>query len=413
MPAAPHAPRRPASGTPARRPLRLLDITDFYSDTVSGGVKTYLHAKAAALAGADVEHVIMVPGDGAREERLGGSRLVRAPGHVVPMSPAYRVMLSSRPLARMLREFRPDVIEVGSPFVVPHLLRRALGSSRVPTVGFYHADVIRTFAEPYVTAPWAAPIRVAARMAARTFVRRTYSRFNVTVAASESVARELRDMGVPDVRCVGLGVDLDTFRPRPPEERVDWTRYGVEPGVPVGIYAGRFCAEKRLDVVLDGHARIPPRLRPHLVFVGGGPRLGRMESRGGVQERITVLPYVSGREELARLYASADFYVAAGPGETFGLAIAEAMSCGLPMVVVDRGAAPDRVAGTGVGELYRHGDPASVSQALERLTSRLGPELRQEARAHARRSFDWAETFRALVEIYRELAAGPAPGNGI
>lgn len=396
--------RRPGPDAPASRPLRVLDVTDFFSDTVSGGVKTYLHAKAVALASMGVEHVVVVPGEDAGETRIAGSRLVRVPGWVVPTSRAYRVMLSEEHLAGVLRRFRPDVVEVGSPFIVPHLVRRALGSDSLPTVGFYHADVVRTFAEPYVPARWAAPIRVAARMAARALVRRTYSRFEVTVAASASVARELRELGIADVRCVGLGVDLKTFRPRPPEERVDWTGFGVEPGSPVAIYAGRFCAEKRLDVVLDGHASLPLQRRPHIVLVGGGPHQDRIEARARGQRRLTVLPYVRDREELARLYASADFYLASGPGETFGLSIAEALASGLPAVVVDRGAAPDRVAGTHVGELYRHGDPASAAVALQRLAARLGPGLREEARAHAVRSFDWGVTFASLVGIYRELA---------
>ena len=121
-----------------------------------------------------------------------------------------------------------------------------------------------------------------------------------------------------------------------------------------------------------------------------------------------MLPYVQGRGELARILASADFYLAPGPGETFGLAIAEALACGLPVVVVDRAAGVDRIAGTSAGETYRHGDPASAADALVRMAARFGPEISREARAHAERTFDWRRTFATLVELYRELA--PAAG---
>lgn len=399
------APPTPAAldAAPGRR-LRVADITDFYSDTVSGGVKTYLHAKAAAMEALGIEHVVVVPGDRPGVDRLGATRLVRTRGWRVPVSRSYRVMLSATELRGILERERPDVVEVGSPFIVPHLVRLAMAGRSVPTVGFYHADVVRTFAEPYVPHRLAAPLRVLARMAARVLVRRVYLGFHVTVAASASVARELRELGIPDVRCIGLGVDLETFRPPPALAPVDWRAYGVEPGVRIGIYAGRFCPEKRLDVLLDGHARIPPDRRPHLVLVGGGPDEEALRARARVQGRLSVVPYVRDRAALARLYSSADFYLATGPGETFGLSIAEALACGLPVVAVDRGAAPDRVEGSGVAELYHHGDAESAGAAVVRLVARLSPELRARARRHAERSFDWRRTFEAMAELYYALA---------
>lgn len=400
----------PPSRSRTRRgaPLRVLDVTDFYSETVSGGVKTYLHAKADHLAELGVEHVMVVPGAEDETTSLGATRMHRIQGSVLAVSKAYRVMFSVSRLREILLREKPDVIEVGSPFLVPHLLARAMRDRPVPTVGFYHADIVRTFAEPYVPSRLAAPLRVVARTAARRLVRWVYRGFDATVAASRSVSRELRSLGVPRVHTVGLGVDLETFRPHPPADRLDPSAWDVDEGVPVGIYAGRFCAEKRLDVLLEGHATLPPEERPHLVLVGGGPWLDRIAALAEHRPRLTLLPYVQERAELARLYASADFYLAPGPGETFGLSIAEAMACGLPVVAVDRAAAPDRVEGSGVGELYRHGDARSAGAALRRMASRLHPGLRSRARAHAEAHFDWTHTFAALVDLYRELAPAPA-----
>jgi alpha-1,6-mannosyltransferase len=373
---------------------------------MSGGVKTYLRAKAAAFAALGVPHAIVVPGERTEVSTLGSSTLYRVKGPALAASRAYRVMLSTRTVREILRAERPDVVEVGSPFIVPHLVKRVAGCDYA-TIGFYHADVVRTFAEPYVPNRFAAPLRVLARMAARRLVRRVYSGLDVTVAASESVAADLRALSVPDVRVVGLGVDLDAFHPSSAGNRPDG--WDTEPGMPVALYVGRFCAEKRLDVALDGHERIPMERRPHLVLVGGGPHAKRLRALARLRPRLSVVPYVADRPALARLYASADFYLAPGPGETFCLAIAEAMACGLPVVAVDRGAARDRLDGSGVGELYRHGDPASAALAMERMVARLTPDLRVRARAHAERHFSWSRTFSSLLALYQELiAAGGA-----
>ena len=72
------------------------------------------------------------------------------------------------------------MIEVGSPFLVPHLVRRALRGRAVPTVGFYHSDLVRAYAEPYVELRVAAPLCVLARNGARAFIRSVYTKFDVT-----------------------------------------------------------------------------------------------------------------------------------------------------------------------------------------------------------------------------------------
>lgn len=390
----------------SERPLHVLDVTDFYSETASGGVKTYLEAKAHALAALGVKHTVVVPGAVSGTTSMGPSRVHTIAARPIPMAPAYRAWLSGAPLRSVVERERPDVVEVGSPFLVPRMLGPTLERMGVPTVGFYHADVVRTFAEPYVPSPWAAPLRVLARCAARHFVRRVYGGFDVTVAASRSVAEELVSLGVPRVRSVSLGVDLDLFRPRP-SERSEWRPvWGMEgPARPVGLYVGRFCAEKRLDVLLDGHAQLPVAIRPTLVLVGGGPLEATLHERARRQEGLRVMPYESDRGRLARMYAAADFYLASGPGETFGLSIGEALASGLPVLCVGRGAGPDRLEGSDCGETYAHGRPASAADAMAHLVARLGPELRASARSHAEQTLSWDHTFQRLTELYLSLAA--------
>lgn len=401
-----------ASNGVATDRLRVVDITDFYSDTVSGGVKTYLHAKARHLSAHGVDHAVIVPGDTDGVEALEGGRLHRVKGPVLPFSRAYRLLLSARRVEDILERERPQVIELGSPFVVPHLVRRALRRRRIPLVGFYHADIVRTFAEPYVPHRAAAPLRVAARTVARRLIRSIYDPLDVTVAASPSVAAELRELGVSRVRHISLGVDHETFRPDPPGGPLHPAGDRSRPGTPTAVYVGRFCAEKRIDVLLDGHARIDPSRRPQLVLVGGGPLYDDVAERAKSTDGLFVRDYVSDRETLARLYAGADFYAAPGPGETFGLSIGEALACGLPVVSVARGAGPDRVEGSGVSELYRHGDPDDCAHALQCMTARVRSgeiDLRPRARAWAESTLDWKLTVDRLVELYTELATGIAP----
>ena len=393
--------------------VSVVDVTSFFSETASGGVRTYLTAKARALARPGVRHTIVVPGASTGMEDWEGATLAKIRSPAFPFAPAYRQLVDWRALAEVFDAVNPSVIEVGSPFADPSLVRLALkerrrapsGRPRVPLVGFYHADLVRTFAEPLVDHAVLSPLRVLLRNAARWSIPKIYNRFDATVCASTAVAGELRDLGVRDVHEIPLGVDLETFRPLE-----DANAHPLLPrnGAPVALYVGRLCPEKRLDVLIDGHALLPAEDQPDLFLVGDGNIRNGIVGRAGEGGRVHVLPYVSDREELVRMYNGADFYVAPGPGETFGLSIGEALACGLPVLCVDRGAGPDRIRESGVGELYQHGDPAAVARGMKAMRRHMHPDARDRARDHAERTLDWSTTFDGLLALYNQLvdAAG-------
>jgi len=388
--------------------LRLLDITIFYAEA-SGGVRTYLDAKAEALGRLGISHALVVPGPEDTISRQGGTRVYRLRGPSIPTTSGYRLLTSAQAVERIIQEERPDLIEMGSPFLVPLLVRWATrGGIRPPVVGFYHSDLVRTYAVPCFRGLGrrGQALGVAA---AQRYVRSVYGACDATVAASPAVVDELRAMGVPRVHQIPLGVDLDLFRPERRSGRLR-ERIGIPPGRPVGIFVGRICEEKRLDVVLEAHSRLPPPQRPHLVLVGAGQLRDALHATSSTHPRLTVLPWEHDREALAGLMADADFYLAAGPGETFGLAVAEAMACGLGVLGVASGAVPDRVAGSTVGHLYRNGDVAECARMMAQVAGEAGPSMRLRARAHALQNFGWDRTFRLLLELYGSLAGRPFPG---
>lgn len=382
--------------------LSVVDVTSFFSDTASGGVRTYLTAKARALSRPGIRHTVVVPGATTGFEEWEGGTLARIRSPVFPLAPAYRQLVDWRGLRDVFDTVNPSVIEVGGPFSDPILVRLALAGRRIPLVGFYHADLVRTFAEPFVDHAVLSPLRVILRMTARRMIRSIYNRFDATVCASSSMFKELRSLGVKNVHEVPLGVDLNTFRPL---DRGKSHRLSVPNGAPVALYVGRICPEKRLDVLLDGHAMVPRNERPHLFLVGDGNIRDSIAARARDGGGVTILPYLADREELVRVYNAADYYVAPGPGETFGLSIGEALACGLPVLCVERGAGPDRVRGSGASELYRHGDPADVARRMREMHRHMVPEARARARAHAERTLDWSVTFDRLLALYNQLVA--------
>jgi alpha-1,6-mannosyltransferase len=395
------APPKPRAAAAVRGPLHVLDITKFYHGG-GGGVRTYIDAKIDDFAERGVRHTLVVPGAETRIERRRSTRIYWLRGPRIPFAQGYRFLLAAEAVARVLEVERPDVIEVGSPLLVPKVLEWAQPGQRIPTVGFYHADLVRTYLEPY-TASWPKGFRRLAEKPVRSFARRVYSRFGATVAASPSVVAELSNLGIPRVRAVSLGVDLDLFNPAKRDRRA-LDEFAVPKDRPVMVYAGRLCPEKGTAVLLSALERIPDEERPHLLLVGGGPSERALRARGEEIGGVSFVAFERDRARLARLLASCDLYAASGPGETFGLAVAEALASGLPVVGVDSGAVPDRVRGSGAARLYPPGDAEGCAAAILEMARLLGAGLRAAARSHAERTLSWQGTFDALVDVYHEVA---------
>ncbi|HWH12782.1 MAG TPA: glycosyltransferase, partial [Solirubrobacteraceae bacterium] len=85
-------------------------------------------------------------------------------------------------------------------------------------------------------------------------------------------------------------------------------------------------------------------------------------------------------------------------GETFGLAAAEAMACGLPVVASRIGALPELVGDEG---LVRVGDVGAMAEAIGRL--RGDPAAGERALDRARRLVSPETVAPALAAVYGEV----------
>jgi glycosyltransferase involved in cell wall biosynthesis len=153
----------------------------------------------------------------------------------------------------------------------------------------------------------------------------------------------------------------------------------------------------------------------HLTCVGSAERdpacareIARALDRLGLRKRVRLVGE-RGEAELGPYYAGADLFVLASYHEGYGMALAEALARGLPVVATTAGAIPETVP-DGAGLLVAPGDPRDLAAALRRVMTE--PELRAElmagARAARRRLPGWddaAGTFAAeLADLTRSAA---------
>ncbi len=400
------SPRRLLRLTPSRclpgdDTLAVLDVTKHYGET-TGGVRTYIDQKSAYVAAHPrLRHVVVVPGERYSVTDATGARIYRLPGPPIPTQSPYRLLHSPAALRRILRAERPDLIEIGSPFLVPWVTREAARGLGIPLVWFYHGNVPRLIAQQPERDGLAR--RIGYR-AAWSYVRSVSRRVRATLVASDFVAADLEREGVVNAVRVPLGVDLERFTPARRAGSVGVRQRIGLPAGPLAIYCGRFAREKHLDVLIRAWPAVEQRTGAALALVGDGPSAAWFRRVPGA-DRVHWIPFQRDREQLAALIASADLYVAPGPAETFGLAALEALASGTPVLSVDRGGVPELVRRSGAGDVYPVGDPGALAERAIAILHGDLAAMGQRGRDYAEREHAWSSVFDRIFDVYRTVMA--------
>ncbi len=383
----------------ARRSV--LDITEFYGET-TGGIRTYLHEKAAYVeAHRDLRQVLVLPGARDALSQSDGVRCYRLEGPRVPTQDPYRFMLATRTNRRIAVHERPDVIEVGSPGFVPWIVRLAARGLDIPAVAFYHSNFPRVFS-PFPER--ANGFKRALFDLGWRYARHIDRHFAHTIVSSEFVANDLRAAGIDRITRIPLGVDLAHYNPaRRARRREVRAMYGLPEG-PVAAFVGRFAPEKELDVLLDGWREVHRKTGAQLALLGDGPLRARLVAQADGAPWVRFLPYEKDRNKLADFLAAIDLFVAPSSNETFGLAPLEALASGTPVLSSDRSGISEQVAASGAGARFVSGESRSLAEeAVQLLRSDL-TALGVKGRVYAEKDHSWESVFDRIFALYDSVA---------
>jgi glycosyltransferase involved in cell wall biosynthesis len=221
------------------------------------------------------------------------------------------------------------------------------------------------------------------------------------IATSASTARLLRaDYGVAIERLsiVQPGTDRVVPRPRTPGAVVDL------------LAVGSVVPRKGYDLLVAALARIaaPPW---RLIIAGDRERsaetvrqLDAEIARLGLAGRITFAGAVA-PERLLQLYAGADLFVLASRFEGYGMAYAEAIAHGVPVVGTRAGAIPDTVP-AGAGVLVSPDDVDALAAVLRRLIEIPAERecLAAGARAAAAMFPSWQQSAGLFARVLEQVA---------
>src|SRR6185369_9544729 len=247
--------------------------------------------------------------------------------------------------------------------------------------------------------------------------KRVIDEVDAVVVGSEFSRRQLREtLGVrtDHVAVVPYGVDAK-FAPRP--ARVDLAdRWGLR-GRQVVLFFGGLKPRKNLETMLDVWTAVAPSHPDARLLVAGGGMLlddlRRRADRLGVSSSVVFTGYVPEADK-ADYFNLADVFFFPSAMEGFGLAVGEAMSSGLPVVVSNRGSIPELVVDGEGGFVSDPTDPARFAERLRLLLgdAALRRKLGQANAARIEERFRWdrcvdgtRRVYEATLETWRRRAA--------
>ncbi|MDO8934092.1 MAG: glycosyltransferase family 4 protein [Rhodocyclaceae bacterium] len=177
---------------------------------------------------------------------------------------------------------------------------------------------------------------------------------------------------------------------------------GSRDGIVRLLSVGAVVPRKGFDVLIAALATLPD-LPWHLTIVGdrtrdrqAAERLDTDIARHALEPRVAVLGAVS-PQHLAALFAAADVFVLASRYEGYGMAYAEAIAHGLPVIGTRAGAIPETVPAA-AGLLVAAGDVSALAGALRRVIGDAG--LRRQLAGAARAAAPHLPSWRQSAEIF-------------
>jgi glycosyltransferase involved in cell wall biosynthesis len=236
------------------------------------------------------------------------------------------------------------------------------------------------------------------------------------VATSELEERELLDAGFPQTQVVVRYNGIDpALLPGLPSRGTFRTKWGLPQSEPLVLFLSRVIPRKGVDLLIDAFAKACTEIGRLVIAGPEGERgyLACLEKRAresGAGDRILFCGPLYDEDKRAAL-RDADIFALPSRYENFANVAAEAMACGVPVIVTDACGISPLV--DGVGGLVIPREQEALTEALSSLIrdEALYARLKEGCRRVAAQ-LDWGTLTEQMERHYQDSMRGPQ-GAGV
>ena len=290
-------------------------------------------------------------------------------------------------LRRHINEFKPDILHA----------HYATSYGMLGVLSGFH---------PLIISLWGSDAYLFPKV---SFIHRSLFKFNLLKAdkilsTSCCMAREVAQYTKKDITVTPFGVDVDKFKPISQTTDKDVITIGTVKTLSY-IYG--------IDTLIDAFAIVVDRCRGmnlRLNIAGDGPELENLKAQ---TERLSLTDKVNflGRipnDSVPEFLSQLDVYAALSrsDSESFGVAVVEAMSCAVPVVVADadgfKEVVPDGVAGYVVP---KNNAQAAADRMMEIISDKeLADKMGEAGRKHVIENYTFSSSVEIMKGVYNLLS---------
>jgi glycosyltransferase involved in cell wall biosynthesis len=289
-----------------------------------------------------------------------------------------KMVLGSKRLMDELKAFKPDLIHVHGSTMHGMMAKRIAKKLGIPFVVSEHTGPYSKISEHPVF-----------KSMSKTVIEASASLFSVSKDLEDQI---LRSGITPKSKTVTFNpVDTDLFTPGNHSNEF--------------VFVGRYESYKGALRVLKAFSKIEKQLPDwRLRLIGGGKEFEPMMeyvTANGLEHRVQIHGQMN-KPQIAEHLKRAGVFVFPSEHETFGIVIAEGMSCGLPVVVGDR-TAPKEFVGSEHGVLVDPTDIDAISEGMLQVARPINKYDRKLIRQYVESKFGFTSFGEMLVAEYRNV----------
>lgn len=359
--------------------MRIVEVNPFFHP-YDGGIEKRIYRAAKMFAEKGHETTVItgrLSPDDAEEEVLDGFRVIRLRSKQLRIyNPPF---IKSYGVGETLDTLGADVVDYHYRWAPSY--NKALAAYNGPKVFTYHnmwgegGKYLHSISEKNDD----------------SFARTTLSSFDHIISVSDYVRNDLISRGYSPGYVTAIPTGLDE-EPRAGPGNGDYA-----------LFVGRLVRTKGLDVLVEAMRDVDGKV----VICGKGPDRKHLQKRiakAGVGDKIELRGFVPD-DEREKLMGECRFFVMPSLFESFGLAAAEALAHGRPILCSDADGLPSTVGDAGY--VVTKNDARALADALNIMFTDDGlVEDRASKAIQVARQYDWDIIHEKMTEVYGKVAQG-------
>jgi 1,2-diacylglycerol 3-alpha-glucosyltransferase len=321
--------------------MRILFTTESYYPIIDGGaIAQHRIVHELIKKGHDVRVIAPAFSFKNTVEEENGSTIYRPRAFVLPFYMNNKYHFTPFPLLyvkKIIEKFKPDVINVCSPYPISICAMICAKKKHIPLVGSIHILPENILAPFFSSGLYPTMVKYA-----WSYLVYFYNRVDWATVPTQTGAAMYQEKGLKTpVSPISNGVNTEMFKPT---NKGDYLRKRFNlPKKPLILYTGRINQEKNVDVLVKAIPFVLKSIDAHFLFCGSGglkPDMMKLTQELGVDAHTTFIDFLDWAD-YPNIFTLADVFVMPAESELQSIVTLEAVASGVPPVVVNKGAVPE------------------------------------------------------------------------